>query len=77
MNIEVPVVIDEEWLNKQQQRITQQTQDFWSPAFWKRLLRIGSVSVIWSCLELPRGTWSCLLLPTDAYVCLTWRLCIL
>jgi hypothetical protein len=36
MNIEVPVLMDEEWLNKQQQRITQQTQGFWSPAFWKR-----------------------------------------
>lgn len=36
LNIEVPIVIDEEWLNKQQQRITQQTQGFWSPAFWKR-----------------------------------------
>jgi hypothetical protein len=33
MNIEVPVLMDEEWLNKQRQRITQQTQGFWSPAF--------------------------------------------
>ena len=36
LNMEVPVVVEEEWLNKQQQRITQQTQGFWSPAFWKR-----------------------------------------
>ena len=36
LNVDKPVVIEEEWLNKQQQRITQQTQGFWSPAFWKR-----------------------------------------
>lgn len=36
LNIEIPVLIDEGWLNKQQERITQQTQGFWSPAFWKR-----------------------------------------
>lgn len=36
LGIEVPVVVEEEWLNKQQQRITQQTCCFWSPAFWKR-----------------------------------------
>ena len=34
--IDVPVMVDEDWLNKQQKRITQETQGFWSPAFWKR-----------------------------------------
>lgn len=36
LSIEIPIVMEEEWLNKQQQRITQKTEGFWSPAFWKR-----------------------------------------